>query len=569
MASYVAASFYRLSQAWRQSRGVRRVQMRYFLLGAGIFLLSALLFDLALPAFGIFFLNLIGPLSSIAFVGFAAYAIVHYEFLDIKVIIRRSVTYFASIVAVAIVFFSVEFVIEKFFYNDEVVDIIAAMVGAFAFAWFKDFFGKLTDRIFFRADYDYAQAVRELGPLLNSTIELKGLVGIIDGFLARTIRPAKTIFLTSYADVPFAFTHEQHLPEDSSPDTASHQDFVPLRNPPMRGMLIMQEADFAELTDEGRAYSRAAERLGFSAVVPLVAKDAMVGTLFVGKKLSDDILRPKDIGLLSVLSHQGGMAIENARLYESIRRSNEELEDIVAERTKEMREMYRAQEQFVTDISHQLQTPIAILEGNLELAEHRPTGQTKNTLRTMRDTLDGMAHLVSHFLEIARLNFSKNKFHRERFDVGELLRGTHEDCLVLAETKGVRFDCSAESAVVAGDRRKIKEVLLNLLSNALKHTEAHGTIALEGVVRGDFFEIAVRDTGTGIPSENLPHIFERFYRIPGTSTHGTGLGLNICREIIELHGGTIYATSVVGEGSVFTVCLPLAPHLDPGASGIL
>ena len=75
----------------------------------------------------------------------------------------------------------------------------------------------------------------------------------------------------------------------------------------------------------------------------------------------------------------------------------------------------------MTDISHQLQTPIAILEGNLELAEHRPVGQTKSALRTMRDTLDGMAHLVANFLEIARLNFSKNKFHRERFDVGELL----------------------------------------------------------------------------------------------------------------------------------------------------
>jgi signal transduction histidine kinase len=129
--------------------------------------------------------------------------------------------------------------------------------------------------------------------------------------------------------------------------------------------------------------------------------------------------------------------------------------------------------------------------------------------------------------------------------------------------------CRAEHAEVTGDRQKMKEVILNLISNALKHTESRGVITLESREQGMAAEIVVRDTGEGISPENLVHIFERFYRIPGTGIHGTGLGLNICREIIELHGGTISVESTVGTGSIFTIRLPIAPKLDAVTSGIL
>jgi len=569
MTSYVVISLSNLLKAFRRSRGLHRVQMRYFLLGAGVFLGAAVVCNVLLPALGIFSLNLVGPLFSIFFVGCTAYAIVQHEFLDIRIIIKRSITYLASIGSVAIIFFSFEFVVEKFFYyNDEIVDIAAAMVGAVSFFWLRNAFVTLTDRTFFRAEYDYADAMHDLGPVLNSTIELDALIAAIDRFLAQTIKPVKTIFLVGCAEKPFLFMHDALL-RAVERDIALHHELIVANHPSMAKPLIVQEAELNEPNEGLRAYVATAERHGFSAIIPFFANDAVVGTLFLGKKLSDDILRQKDIALLSVLSHQGGMAIENARLYESIRRSKENLEDIVTERTKEIREMYRAQEQFVTDISHQLQTPIAILEGNLELAEKQPSLHVKRSLRIMRDTLDGMAHLVSNFLEIAKLNFSKNKFHNERFDVGGLVGETYEDCLVLAETKNVRMHCAVERAVIVGDRRKIKEVLLNLVSNALKHTGASGMIELGARPRGAFAEITVRDTGTGIPLENLPHIFERFYRIPEAGVHGTGLGLNICREIIELHGGTISVASMVGEGSTFTVRLPLASESNAAASAIL
>jgi signal transduction histidine kinase len=160
------------------------------------------------------------------------------------------------------------------------------------------------------------------------------------------------------------------------------------------------------------------------------------------------------------------------------------------------------------------------------------------------------------------------------------LRETHEDCLLLAEDKGIRLllelDEGAEDDIfVRGNRDRLKEVLFNLISNALKHTPCGGTIALRaertcghGIVAA---RITVEDSGCGVAPESLPHIFERFYRIenrPLAFAEGDvqpsaelshGIGLNICREIVETHKGTIVVESEPGKGSRFIISLPLPP----------
>ena len=135
--------------------------------------------------------------------------------------------------------------------------------------------------------------------------------------------------------------------------------------------------------------------------------------------------------------------------------------------------------------------------------------------------------------------------------------------------KGVRLICATDMLMVSGDRRKIKEVLLNLASNALKHTPRGGTIHLDADHRDGCAEIVIRDTGSGISPENISHIFERFYWIPGTNSNGNGLGLNICRQIVEFHEGTIAVQSKIGAGSAFTVRLPLASERQSIPSAIL
>jgi len=243
-----------------------------------------------------------------------------------------------------------------------------------------------------------------------------------------------------------------------------------------------------------------------------------------------------------------------------------------------------AHTEFITNISHELQTPIAILRGNVELLRRRSItdAERASAERVIITTLDGMSRLVGGVLEGAKIRFSENTAHEEFVAVDALVREVYEDCVLLAENEGIRFSVhvdgfNGESVAVFGDRHRLKEVLFNLISNALKHTPCGGAIALR-VERGESAaRIVVEDSGRGIAPEALPHIFERFYRIenhavaladgtgamPRAPVPSTGIGLNICREIVEAHHGTILAESEPGKGSRFVVQLPVASGAAP------
>lgn len=228
-----------------------------------------------------------------------------------------------------------------------------------------------------------------------------------------------------------------------------------------------------------------------------------------------------------------------------------------------IRAVAEAHSRFFADLSHELQTPIAILRGNLEILAGRRGGSRKAALAVMGATTERMARMVDGFLAAARLDFPADELRREEFVLADLLAEIHDDCAALAEDKGIDFrrECATTATVVA-DRDKMREVVLNLISNALKHTARGGEIRLSGRVVADgsarAAEIAVEDTGCGIAPELLGSIFERFYRVEGDAATGTGLGLHICRKIVEAHGGHITAESEPGEGSRFTVFLSLS-----------
>jgi two-component system OmpR family sensor kinase len=262
-------------------------------------------------------------------------------------------------------------------------------------------------------------------------------------------------------------------------------------------------------------------------------------------------------------------AIINARLQKKLRQS---LEDRA--------QKFELQSKFLTEVAHEFQTPLAILKGNIAILAQIPERKIlKRNVRaddeyaaaadTATATLDRLSRLVKNILDIGKLNFSKKEFPKAPVDMGELLHEVRDDFALLAEDKKIEFLLSIQapletSLLVIGDADKLKEVVLNLLSNALKYTPAGGTITL-GVNRlnhdtRDEIEITVTDTGCGIAAEDLPNIFERYYRIPdqrgGSNPSGNGLGLHICRQIVEAHGGAMAVQSEPGRGSRFSVRLP-------------
>lgn len=236
---------------------------------------------------------------------------------------------------------------------------------------------------------------------------------------------------------------------------------------------------------------------------------------------------------------------KNARLAQMLRAESEA-------RANELASQIR----FLSEVAHEFQTPLAILRGNIDILAERKKASDVATA-----TLDRLSRLVANLLDVAKLDFGAHT-HREIVDANLLAETVREDCAILAEDRGVTIALAATQPVfISVDKDKFKEVLLNLLSNALKHTPAGGSITIEIGAHGSSAKIAVADTGSGIPPEHLPYIFERLYRIDNDRSDqpsGTGLGLHICRQIIRALDGTITAESDPGRGSRFIVRLPLA-----------
>ncbi len=219
---------------------------------------------------------------------------------------------------------------------------------------------------------------------------------------------------------------------------------------------------------------------------------------------------------------------------------------------------------FLADASHELRTPLAALRGEMESVVEQASAlpELRDRAGSALEEVDRLAKIVDALFAISRLDGGEAQQTWERFDLASLAAGTTEQMSLLAEDKEVAVACQAEGDVsVEGDRARIKQVVVNLLDNAIKYTPAGGSIHLRVHARDGKAVIEVEDTGIGIPASALPHIFERFYRVDKARSRdagGAGLGLAIVKSICVAHGGRVDVTSNEGSGSVFRIELPLA-----------
>jgi heavy metal sensor kinase len=219
--------------------------------------------------------------------------------------------------------------------------------------------------------------------------------------------------------------------------------------------------------------------------------------------------------------------------------------------------------QFSVDASHELRTPLTIMRGELELAL-RSKQTNEGYRRILSSTLDEilrMSSIIESLLMLAKGDIGKSTFTFKGVALAPIIRELHEDCEMLAEKKHIRVNLeTVENLTVSGDTVRLRQLVLNLIDNAIKYTPKNGTIALSLVRENGSAKIIVRDNGIGIPAEEQSKIFDRFYRVDkGRSREmgGTGLGLSIARWITEIHGGKIFVQSEINKGSQFTVLLPL------------
>ena len=320
---------------------------------------------------------------------------------------------------------------------------------------------------------------------------------------------------------------------------------------------------------------------------PLVTKGRSLGILAVDNRLSGRDVLPGDGPLLFTVGSLIAGGLENARLYAELADERDSLERRVAERTADLVEARAVAEAatatksaFLSNVSHELRTPLTSVVGFSKLISKRlaevvfpvvssDDPKVERALRQVTENLaiiveegDRLTALINDTLDLAKIEAGRMEWREEPVAIRDVIeRATGATAALLADPSGPRLvvDVAAGLPTVVGDRDRLIQVVINLISNAVKFTPA-GSITVTAAARPDTIEVAVTDTGIGIAPEHHAKVFEQFGQAADTLTdkpRGTGLGLPICREIVEHHGGRLWLESTVGAGSTFRFTLPV------------
>jgi heavy metal sensor kinase len=225
---------------------------------------------------------------------------------------------------------------------------------------------------------------------------------------------------------------------------------------------------------------------------------------------------------------------------------------------------FQNSKRFVADASHELRTPLTVLRGELEVLAQEPalSADQRERLGSLLEEVERLTKIVERLFALSRLDAGEAQVEWVKFDLASLAASTAGQMALLAEDRRLTLECETDALVaVEGDRARLKQVVVNLLDNAIKYTPEGGTVRLRVCARADEAVLEVADSGIGIPPEAVGHVFDRFFRVdPSRSLgpDGAGLGLAIVKSICQAHGAKVEVESTPGQGSTFRLRLPLA-----------
>jgi signal transduction histidine kinase len=314
--------------------------------------------------------------------------------------------------------------------------------------------------------------------------------------------------------------------------------------------------------------------------VPMIARDRVIGVIAVQSYREAEFTRD-DVLLLTAVANQAAVAIDNAKLYEELEDLTYALEERVQERTNELRETNlqlmaadRAKNEFLAKMSHELRTPLNSIIGFSSILLQAPPEEMPTRLARFLDNINAagnhLLNLINDILDLSKIEAGKVELRLETFDLRETVQSVERVMKGFADDAAIRIGTAIDEDVplVTLDEGRLKQILFNLLSNAVKFSSEGRAVSLriarvaadDSPLRRESVRIEVADQGLGIPLEDIGRIFDEFYQ-SGQGRHaaktGTGLGLSLTRNFVELHRGTIEVQSEPGQGSTFIMHLPV------------
>lgn len=308
-------------------------------------------------------------------------------------------------------------------------------------------------------------------------------------------------------------------------------------------------------------------------LAPVVTQNGILGYIFIGNTSNANPITEGDEELISIFSNQIGQSIENARLYEQVFRSQQDLETKIQDRTnqlekalKDVQAINKAKSEFISAVSHELRTPLTSIKGYAGLLMQGKLGEIPQAvferLEKINKHTDSLVQLINNLLDISRIESGRTTMNMSNCQLKDVVSNVHDLLTPQLRERQINWTENIPQKLpeLMLDESQIERIFINLASNAIKFTPPDGTINVTMMLNEDHIKTEVSDTGIGINEDDLLKLFNEFYRVENEinmSVKGTGLGLPLAKKIVEAHGGKMWVTSKVNEGTTFHFTLPL------------
>jgi signal transduction histidine kinase len=554
---YFVIGFYSLLKIYKKSMGIYRLQIIYCFAGMLITSFAALITNLLLPILiGTSEYSKLGPSFTMIMVGFTTYSILKHRLMDINIVLKKGTTYILLLLLLFIPSFLLILLGQKIFYGK--IDYLFTMmmfgvlfVAALLFHRIKPGTEKAVEHLLFKGRYDYRETLGKFSKAMVTILDLHALSKRITETITQTMGVEKaSFFLLNDEKGAYDLFESKNLKITSPSPLLSKGSPLPHYLQKMGEIIVKDELAKGANIQELKEVIEQMALVEAEVSIPLISKKELIGILNLSHKLNKDIYSQEDIELLTTLANQTAIAIENARLYEDLKKSKSYIRR--ADRLASLGTL-------TAGLAHEIRNPLVAIKTLTQLLPERLEDEEfrNHFLNIAAGEVERISHLVNELLDFARPSNPKLEFE----DVNGILDGMI--LLVTTESKKKSIQIAKQYTLdlpsVKVDREQIKQVFLNILLNAIEATPEHGdiTVKTRSFLKpgGEpYLQVEFKDTGCGIPKEHLEEIFNPFFT---TKTSGSGLGLSISNQIVQDHKGYIDVESGVNQGTSFFVNLPV------------
>ena len=552
----MSGGIFSLIQSYKRAIGLERIQIKYCFLGIFLTFIPTTTLNLILPWLGPSRLSHLGPATTLILISFSTYAILKRRFMDIDLFLKKGTTYgllmlLLFVPSSLLIVYAQEIFYDKIDHLFTIFMFSLLLLVTLLFNRIKERTEKAVEQLFFKNRYDYHDTLSQFSKALVTILDLQSLSKKIIETVTQTMGVEKaSLFCLNEEKAGYHLLQSKNVIFGPSPLVLPEGDPLP-HHLWKRGEIIIREelakgSNIPELED-------VLERLALleaEVSIPLISKGQLIGMINLSHKFNRDVYSQEDLALLGTLANQATIALENARLYEDLKRSKSYIRR--AERLASLGTL-------TAGLAHEIRNPLVAIKTLTQLLPERFEDEEfrNHFLHIASDEVDRISSLVNELLEFARP--SDPKFDME--SINTILDGMVLLVSPEAKKKQIRTlkHYDQDLPLVTVDREQIKQVFLNILLNAIEATPARGTILVKtrSFVKpaGEpLAQIEITDSGCGIPAQYLEDIFTPFFT---TKSKGSGLGLAICNQIVLDHRGYIDVVSQVNQGASFLINLPI------------